>query len=367
MVRNTYDHKGYRRWRHLDLAGMRLYLEYNIRRTKCPRCGVRTERVPWANTESRFTQPFEDHVGYLAQHCDKTTVSNLMRIAWSTVGNVIERVVERHKSTDELDGLRFIGVDELSYRRHHEYVTVVVDHLKGCVVWAQKGKNADTLRAFFGQLGPERVANLEAVTIDMSAAYIKAVTEASPQAQIIFDRFHVQRLAHDALDQVRRDEVRQAEPSERKALKKTRWALHKNPWNLTRVEKDKLATLQRANRRLYRAYLLKEALADVLDRQQPGVARNKLDEWLGWAQRSRLEPFRRVAKTIKKYKDGILAYIRWRFTNGPVEGLNGKIRAITRRAYGFHSAQSLIAMIRLCCSGITLEPVFVSQGSTHST
>jgi len=367
MVHNTYDHKPQRRWRHLDLAGMRLYLEYDIRRTKCPRCGVRNELVPWADTNSRFTRPFEDQVGYLTQRCDKTTVSKLMRIAWPTVGNIIERVVERHKSTDELDGLLFIGVDELSYRRHHEYVTVVVDHLSGSVVWAQKGKNADTLRAFFEQLGPERVANLEAVTIDMSAAYIKAVTEASPQAQIIFDRFHVQRLAHDALDQVRRDEVRQAEPSERKALKKTRWPLHKNPWNLTRVEKDKLATLQRANRRLYRAYLLKEALADVLDRQQPGVAQKKLDEWLGWAQRSRLEPFRRVAKTIKKYKDGILAYIRWRFTNGLVEGLNGKTRAITRRAYGFHSAQSLIAMIRLCCSWISLEPAFISQGSTHST
>ncbi len=122
----------------------------------------------------------------------------------ATVGSIIERVVARLRSDDVLDGLRFIGVDELSYRRHHEYVTVVVDHERGAVVWAREGKDAATLGAFFQELGNERCLKLEAVTLDLSAAYIKAVTEASPEARVIFDRFHVQRLAHDALDQVRR-------------------------------------------------------------------------------------------------------------------------------------------------------------------
>src|SRR5690606_14693546 len=169
------------------------------------------------------------------------------------VGTVIQRFVRRHEERggDPLDGLRIIGVDELSYRRHHEYVTTVVDHERGIVVWAGEGKSAETLNDFFKALGPERAAKLEAVTIDMSRAYIKAVTEASPQAQLVFDRFHVQRLAHDALDEVRREEVRKAESADKAKLKRTRWALQKNPWNLTRFEQDKLVELERTNAPIY--------------------------------------------------------------------------------------------------------------------
>lgn len=360
-----YDRDRGRRWRHLDVAGMALHLRYDIRRVHCARCGVRVEQVPWADTGSWFTRPFEDHVGYLAQKSDKTTVSTTMRIAWDTVGAIIQRVVTRHQKGDPLRCLTAIGVDELSYRRHHEYITVVVDHDKARVVWAKPGKNAETLKAFFDELGPARCAKLEAVTIDMSAAYIKAVTEATPQAQVIFDRFHVQRLAHDALDEVRRDEFRSAAIDERDALKRTRWALQKRPWRTDGVEVMKLARLQQVNRPLFRAYLLKESLAAVLDRKQVNVAATKLDEWIQWAQRSRLEPFRKVARTIRKHAAGILAYVRSRLNNGRTEALNGKARVITRRAYGFHSAHGLIAMLKLCCSGITLEPVFLWPGTTH--
>jgi transposase len=360
----AYDSRS-RRWRHLDLAGMKLYLQYEIRRADCPRCGVRVERVPWAETSSWFTRPFEDHVGYLAQRCDKTTVCKLMRIAWRTVGEIIKRVVARHGLEDPLEELTDIGVDELSYRRHHEYVTVVVDHDSGGVVWAHKGKNADTLRAFFDELGPERCDELQMVTIDMSGAYIKAVKEAAPEAQIVFDRFHVQRLAHDALDQVRRDEVRQADQAEKRELKGTRFALQKNPWNLSKLESNKLADLQRQNKRLYRAYLLKESLAGILDRKQPNVARSKLREWIAWALRSQLKPFVRVAGTLRKHIDGIIGYVRSRLTNARVEGINGKTRTITRRSFGFHCAESLIAMILLCCSSIALGPVFLAPGFTH--
>lgn len=218
-----------RKWRHLDLAGMHCSLRYVLRRVSCPRCGVTAEMVPWAEHGSWFTRPFEDMSAYLAQHASKTVVTNAMRIAWETVGAIAARVVERRLPGDRLDGLTHIGVDELSYRKHHEYVTVVVDHAKARVVWAAPGKNADTLRSFFSELGKERCTKLEAVTIDMSQAYITAVTEASPQAQIIFDRFHVQRLVQDAVDEVRRDEVRAAgSDDERKELKGTRWSLLKS-------------------------------------------------------------------------------------------------------------------------------------------
>jgi len=314
------------------------------------------ELVPWAAPQSWFTYEFEQHVAYLAQRADKTTLSDMMRIGWSTVGSIIERVVGRLRPGDVLDGLRCIGVDELSYRRHHEYVTVVVDHERGAVVWARQGKDAATLRAFFEELGKERCAKLEAVTLDLSAAYIKAVTEASPGARMIFDRFHVQRLAHDALDTVRRQQWRAAEPEDKEAIKGTRFALQKNPWNLTDVEHGKLTDVQKTNRPLYRAYLLKETLAAILDGRQVNVARDRLLDWVGWAARSRLPPFRRVARTIKQHIEGVVAYVATGLSSGRSEGLNGKIRTITRRSFGFHSASSLIALITLCCGGLTLSP-----------
>jgi transposase len=313
--------------------------------------------VPWAENQSWFTYDFEEHVAYLAQRADKTTLSTLMRVAWRTVGAIIERVLPRHQSGDRLDGLTHIGVDELSYRRHHEYVTVIVDHVRGGVVWASPGKNADTFKAFFKELGKERCAQLEAVTLDMSAAYLKAVTEESPQARIIFDRFHVQRLAHDALDTVRREQVREAAPEDKRDLKNTRFALQKNPWNLSAMEKQKIAEVQRTNRPLYRAYLLKETLAKILDGGQVNVARNKLLEWTDWAARSRLRPFQKLARTVRSHIEGIVAYVATGLSNGRSEGLNGKIRTITRRSFGFHGPTSLIALIFLCCSGITLLPV----------
>ena len=356
-VRVVHDRYEGRRWRHLDLAALRVWLRYTIRRVDCPRCGVVVELVPWAENQSWFTYEFEEQVAYLAQRADKTTLSKLMRISWNTVGAIIQRVLPRHRSADPLEGLTHIGVDELSYRRHHEYVTVIVDHVRGGVVWAHPGKNAETLNAFFEELGKERCAQLEAVTLDMSGAYLKAVTEASPQARVIFDRFHVQRLAHDALDEVRRQEVREAEPEDRGELKNTRFALHKNPWNLSTLEAAKVAEVQKANLPLYRAYMLKETLAAILDGRQVNVARKKLLEWIDWAARSRLLPFRKLARTLRAHLEGILAYVATGLSNGRTEGLNGKIRTITRRSYGFHSAHSLIALIFLCCSGINLRPV----------
>jgi transposase len=356
-VHAVHDTYAGRRWRHLDVAGMRLWLRYTIRRPRCPRCGVTVELVPWAEAQSWFTYDFEQHVAYLAQRADKTTLSDMMRIGWATVGSIIERVVARLRPGDPLDGLRCIGVDELSYRRHHQYVTVVVDHERGAVVWAREGKDAATFHAFFQELGKERAAKLEAVTLDLSAAYIKAVTEASPEARLIFDRFHVQRLAHDALDTVRRQQWRAADAQDKQAIKGTRFVLQKSPWNLTDVERGKLTEVQRTNRPLYRAYLLKETLAKILDGGQVNVARERLLDWTGWAARSRLPPFRKVARTIKQHIEGIVAYVATGLNSGRSEGLNGKIRTITRRSFGFHSASSLIALVTLCCGGLKIAPM----------
>jgi transposase len=363
-VRRLYDRRVGRRWRHLALGGMRVELRYDLRRVDCPRCGVRVEWLPWAEPDSMFTRPFEEQVAYLAQRMDKTGITGLMGIAWYTVGSIAARVVARMSPDDRLAGLRVIGIDELSYRRHHKYVTIITDHDTGKVVWAREGKNADTLNAFFAELGPERCAKLGTVTLDMSQAYINSVKANAPQAEIVFDRFHVQRLAHDALDQVRRALVaKHTEPEQRQVLKKTRFVLQKNPENLSSAERQKLTEVQANNRPLYRAYLLKDTLAAILDRRQYYVARDELHGWLAWASRSKLAPFVRVARTIRKHLHGILAYLNTRLSNGRSEGLNGKVRVITRRSYGLHSAKSLIAMIFLCCSLPSLTHVKVLPNS----
>ena len=327
-----------RRWRHLAIFGTTTWIEGPIRRLRCPTCRkVQTEAVPWARHRSVFTRHFEDAVGLLAQ-----------------------RLVAEQLHEDRFDNLRAIGIDEFSFRRHHRYLTIVIDHDRTRVIWAGEGKSSETLAAFFEELGPERRASIELVSLDMSAAYIKAVQEALPHATIVFDHFHVARLATDAVTEVRRAQMRRLDPKGRTALKGTRWALLKNPENLRASERSKLHLVRRTNNPLYRAYLLKETFLDIFTYRSRDHARRALQAWIAWAQRSRLRPFVRLARTVRAHIDGILAFIESRLTNARLEGMNNKVRLISHRAYGFHSAESLIAMIYLCCSNITLPQLQLS-------
>jgi transposase len=236
-------------------------------------------------------------------------------------------------------------------------VSTVVDHERGRVVWAGEGRSSEALDPFFELLGKEGREAVEFVTIDLSAAYTKATKERLPQAKIVYDRFHVQRLASDAVDEVRREVQRSlAGTDEAKELKGSRYPLLKNPWMLTRPERARLAAIQETNKPLYRAYLLKESLRDALDYKQPWRAERALREWMGWASRSQLEPFVRTARTVRKHLDGILAYVRVRLTNGVVEGINNRLRMIARRAFGYHAPGPLIAMLFLCCGGVDVRP-----------
>jgi len=353
----VYDRRPNRRWRHLSVGATKLWLEYAPRRVYCRRCGVRNEQLPWAVQGSRFTMPGEELVAYLAQVMDKSAVTKLLGIAWVSVGAIVERVVARNLDPDRLCGVRNIGIDEFSYRKHHRYLTVVVDHDRKRVIWAGKGRSAETLGAFFELLDPAQREAIATVTMDMAGGYIKAVEHYLPKAQIIFDRFHVQCLASTAVDEVRRAQQRKLKGSDQgRSLKRSRFALLKGLWNLTQTDKRKLSDIQRTNKPLYRAYLLKEALADALNYRQPKRAKKALRNWLAWASRSRLKPFIRLARTIRAHFDGIVAYIKNRQTNAAVEGINNRLRTVARRAYGFHSHQALIGMLFLCCGGIELAP-----------
>jgi transposase len=346
-----------KRWRHLDLGASRCVIECELRRLWCRSCGAQFEAVPWARPGSRYTRDFEDVVAWLAQQMAKTPITGLLRIAWDTVGHIVARVTAERLDERRLERLVCIGVDEISYRRHHRYLTSVADHRTGAIVWCRAGRNSATLAEFFAELG-DRKDSIRAVSIDMSGEYQRAIRDAVPQAEICFDPFHVCRLASRATDQVRRDEWNAHERSQTATgrwVKGTRWSLLKAPERQTVGQLATLYEVQQANRQLYRAFLLREELRLLYHLPDPRLAPAHLDAWLAWATRSRLRPFVRLARTLRAHRDGILAAIRLGLSNGRLEGLNSKIRLISHRSFGFHSADALIALVYLCCTGIVID------------
>jgi transposase len=366
----SYD-RSVRRWRHLDLGASRCYFEAEIARVDCAACGrVRTEEVPWARPRARHTALFEDTVAWLAQRTDKSTVAKLLRVSWEAVAAIVVRVVASNLSPERFEGVRRIGVDEVSHRKGHRYLTVVADHDRdGAVLWAAEGKSAATLARFYDDvLGVEKSLRLEAVSMDMGPAYAAATLTRAPFARQCVDPFHVVALANRALERCRQrawnEQRRSPLPAERGAraaqrrstrwIKHTRWALLKDPSALDQGQLGVLSDLRRQRSVLYRAWQLKEALRDLY-RIDPAHAPAHLEWWLRWAARSRLVEFVALAKTIRLERERILAAIELGLSNSKLEGLNSKIRLINHRGYGHHSAAALIGMIYLCCGGMTIE------------
>ena len=346
-----------KRWRHLDLGVNRCVIECELRRLRCRDCGVHLEAVPWARPGARHTRDLEDVVAWLAQQMAKTPIAGLLRIGWDTVGRIVARVVADRLDERRLAGLVAVGCDEISYRRGQRYLTSVVDHRTGAIVWCAAGRNAATLQAFFTELG-ERRHTIRAVSIDMSGGYEKAIREAVPAAEVCFDPFHVVRLGQRAVDQVRRDEWNAHERSHTPTgrwIKGTRWSLLKAPDKQSVGQLALLGEVAQANKALYRAFLLKEELRLLYQLDDPRLAPAHLDAWLAWASRSRLKPFVKLARTIRRHRAGILAAIRLGLSNGRLEGLNSRIRLISHRSFGFHSAAPLIALVYLCCGGILID------------
>ncbi|MGP0038607.1 MAG: transposase [Solirubrobacteraceae bacterium] len=398
-------------WRHLDLGVWRLEVHCRRRRLWCREHGARTEGVPFARPGSEFTRDFECLVAWLATRTDKSTIKRMLRVDWDTVGRIIKRVCDDELDPDRLRDLYDIGIDEVSWKRQHNYLTLVADHQRRQVVWGCEGKGEKAADSFFAELDPEitppsppprpprqapepaimvpfgpcptvpaghgipgawlqdgeldpqivaRASRLRAVSMDMTGGYAKSVRHHAPQATVCIDPYHVVQLANQALDEVRRaywNELRSlADQDAAKRFKDARWSLLKKPDKLTETQAATLARLKAAGGEVWRAYTLKEAVRGIFE---PGLSLEDvtllLDRLLSRLARSRLEPFVRLGKTIRKHRDGILAAIRLGINQGRTEALNNKVRLITRRAYGFHSAKAALALIMLTCGPITLH------------
>jgi len=366
--------EGRRRWRSLDLGTMRAVLEADAPRVRCPQHGVVVASVPWARHDAGHTYAFDETVAWLTTQSSKSTVTELMRIAWRTVGSIITRVwddVDAH--CDRLAGLRRIGIDEISYKKGHKYLMVVVDHDTRRLVWAAPGRSSATVREFFDLLGPERCAQITHVSAD-GADFIDSIVAATcPDAVRVADPFHVVKWATEALDEVRRGAwndaraLARAEPKrgrgrppadapprpggERaRALKGARYSLWKNPENLSENQRIKLAWIAATDPRLYRAYLLKEGLRLIFTMPY-AAAVEALERWISWARRCRIPSFVKLQKSIVKHRARILAAIEHNLSNALIESTNTKIRLITRMAFGFKSPEALIALALLSLGG----------------
>jgi transposase len=387
-IENTQAHESV--WRHLDLGVWRLEVRATLRRLRCPTHGVRVEGVPFAREGSRFTADLEDLVTWLVTKCDRTAVCRLVRVDWQTIGRISERVGQEKLDPGRLDGLYEIGIDEVSWRKQHRYLTLVVDHRRGQVVWGTDGAGAVAADRFFAELDPpksapprdpgappqlviagvdneagaapqvgERAAKIAAISMDMGPGYALSAREHAPHAVICIDPFHVVALTTRALDEVRRgywNELRSLDDKQAaKRFKDARWVLLKNPENLTEKQAATHRKLRDTGGDVWHAYTLKEALRSIFNSElEIEDVTVLLDEFITSAAQSALAPFVRLAQTIRKHREGILAAVRLGVNNARVEALNNKVRLITRRAYGFHTARAALALVYLTCGPIDL-------------
>jgi transposase len=347
---------GERSWRHLDVAYATCELVADAPRVCCATHGPTVAEVPWARHDSAFTRAFEDLVVHDAVVGNKAAAAERYGISWRAVNNACVRVAtEALGRVDLLEGLVAIAIDEVKYKKGQRYLTVVCDQFTGKVIWAAKGRTKAVVGEFFDTLGTERTAKLAFITCDGAEWIRTVVAERAPDATVCLDTFHVIGWATDALDEVRRGEWnalrRSGGAKAAKALKGLRFLLLRNWENLTGRQRSVIRELDGANRRLLRAWQLKEELREIF-KLPLLAARQALDDWLAYASRSRLAPFVKLARTIRAYRDSIEATIEWKLTNGIAEANNAAIGRLRTNARGFHDPEAFITMIMLDRAGI---------------
>ena len=349
---------GRRRWRALDAGTTAVFIEADAPRVGCSTHGPTVAQVPWARHDTGHTRDFDAMAAWLTVRTSKSATCQLLRVAWRTIGSIITRVnTDVEANIDRLDGLRRIGIDEISYKRGHRYLIVVVDHDTGRLVWAGPGRSEAALDMFFDELGERRAAEITHVSADMADWIAKAVARRAPNAIRCADPFHIVAWAIEALDIERRRAWNQAKgrtipksPGRRgrttgnsRQIARSRYALWKNPGDLNPRQRQQLDWIAKTDPKLWRAYLLKEGLRYVFAvKGQEG--KEALDQWLVWARRSQLESFIHLAKRITNHREAIEANLEHGLSQGLIESTNTKIRLLTRIAFGFHGPEPLIAL-----------------------
>jgi len=342
----AYDHEPVRRIRDFPLWGRRCWLEVALARVWCGRCGaVVVERLEWVEPYARQTLRYERYVASLCGLMPVLDVARLEGVGKNTVYEIDRRWLERREALRPEREVKRLGIDEIAIRKQHHYATVFYDLERREVIGLVASRRERAVSGFFRRWGRARCRAVEAVCMDLWSPYLNAVRRHLKRAEVVFDKFHVYGYLSEAIEALRRHEQGAAHEAMAKLLKGTRWLWLKAPGSLKRKEKYTLAEIMRVNRRLARAYILREDFEGFYACADREEASRFLQAWTTRCVRSRLEPFIKLARRLRRWSAGILAYFTHRITNGVSEGINNKIKVLKRRAYGFHDLRYFMLKI----------------------
>lgn len=355
------DRLAVRNWRHVPMWGIPVILRYAPARIRCPHCRkIVVEAIPWSQGKCRLSKGLIWLVSAWCKWLPWDRVAKLFGISWNTVATAVRQAVAYGLAHRDLDGVLYIGIDELSRRKGHVYVTNVYDLQNKRLIWSGEGRSTETLDAFFQEYGQALKGRIQGVCCDMWQPYIDRIREHFPDTLLVFDRFHVVQNLLKAVDQVRRDETQELKKTNPELLKKSRYLWLKNPENLTDKQRSRLGYLERLNLRTNRAYLLKESFREFWEYRVKGWANRFLNKWFWWATHSRLKPMRDFAWTLRNHRQDLLNYFDLRIDNGSVEGLNNKAKVVSHRCYGFRTAKTYITALYHCLGNLP-EPKLVHK------
>ena len=344
-----------RRWRHLDTCQFQTILEADVPRCSCPTHGVKQVKLPWAEPGSRFTALFERLAIDWMREAGRSAAARQLGLSWSEADGIMQRAVDRGLARRPATAAPFLGVDEKSFQGR-EFVTVVCDLEAGTVLHVADGRGSDALKSCYEAMTAEQRAAVEAVAMDMHQPYVLATQAALPEATIVFDRFHIAKLAGEAVDQVRRAEAKKLAADGDDRLKGTRYSWLRNPLDEDAARRKEFAPLRASNLKTARAWAIKETLMDFFRYRQVKRAADFFRGWYGWASRSKLRPVVRLARTLKARLGTLLNYCRCPITNAASEALNSKIQWIKYTARGFRSREGYRRAIYFHCGGLDLYP-----------
>jgi transposase len=355
-----YDRLPRRRFTFVPLWGLAVFFLYAPRRVECPRCGVKVERLPWAEGKSHLTTAYQWFLAGWAKRLSWQQVAVAFRTSWANVFRSVQMAVRWGLAHRSLEGIEAIGIDEVQWRKGHHYLTLVYQIDSGCkrLLWIGKDRTAKSLLGFFRMLGPARSAALRFVCSDMWQPYLKVIAKKAAQAIHVLDRFHIMAKMNKAIDEVRAQEAKRLKrDGYEPVLEHSRWCLLKRPENLTDKQVVKLAEVLKYNLQTVRAYLHREDFQRFWDYRSPLWAGRFLKEWCTRVMRSRIEPLKKVVRTLRAHEALILNWFRAKGTmsSGVVEGLNYNVKLAMRKAYGFRS-QALIEVALYHQLGALPEP-----------
>jgi transposase len=357
-----YDRSDERRWRHLDTMQYRTVLVTQIPRVRCDTHGVRQVKVPWAGERSRFTALFEAWAIRLLHESTVLGAAELLGISWEEAAAIQRRAVVRGLARRSLEPVAVLGIDETSFRKRYEYVTVVNDLEGDRVMWVGDHRRRETLREYWDSLSETELAGVRAVVMDMWGPYIVATCDCVPDAlsKIVFDRYHVAANLSKAVNHVRQEEQRElrraGEAARAAELQGKRFTLLKGRRRRTPEDEAEIAALRRAGFKVGRAWLIKESADRIWACVSASDASAEFRKWYSWAIRSRLEPIKRVARLMKGHLYGILRYAEHRYTNAKSEGTNSRIQLIKHRARGYRNRENFRNAILFHCGGLDMSP-----------